>query len=216
MRFGAALHDALLLPNEFPMRYVEEPILDRRTKEGKIAFQEFQTEHVGKSILSPLDMARIRGMVESARKHRTAGALIEAGVSELSCFWDDEETLLPCKARPDLLIDSTIIDIKTTRDASHRAFQKSVASYRYHVQAAWYLDGVSKFQPAERFIIISIESEPPYATAIYELDHATIEAGRAAYRKDLEKLNQCKQVNKWPAYGEEIETINLPHWAWEE
>lgn len=215
MQFGSALHDALLLPTEFSSRYAEAPSLDKRTKEGKALFEKFQTENAGKEIVRADDMEAIRGMVESVKAHKEAAAHLEAGQSELSCFWVEPTTELLCKCRPDLLLDGgTVVDIKTTQDASLGAFQKTIANLRYHVQAAWYLDGIRNFKAVDSFVFIAIEKEPPYACAVYMLDEAAIEAGRAAYRKDLATLYGCMKTEYWPGYPEEIQAISLPVWAW--
>lgn len=215
MEFGSAFHDALLLPTEFTSRYVAAPKFDKRTKEGKAGHEAFSIANAGKKLVAPDDLESMKGMAEAIKSHPEASKYLSAGTSELSCFWKDAEFDVLCKARPDLLLEGGIIvDIKTTNDASFKEFQKSIANFRYHVQAAWYLDGVSRHHAADSFVFIAVEKKPPYAVAVYMLDEASIEKGREVYRQDLATYAECLKNNKWPAYSSELQVMNLPAWSW--
>jgi hypothetical protein len=215
MVFGSTFHDALLLPSEFSKRYVAAPKFDKRTKEGKAGFEAFQTENAGKTLVDPSELESMQGMIAAIKAHPEAAKHVESGTSELSCFWKDVEFDVLCKCRPDLLLDGgTIVDIKTTNDASFREFQKSVSNFRYHVQAAWYLDGISRFHAVDSFVIVAVEKKPPYAVATYMLDEATIDKGREEYRKNLATYAECMKSGQWPAYPNDLQVMNLPSWAW--
>jgi exodeoxyribonuclease VIII len=131
-------------------------------------------------------------------------------------MWVDEISGLQCKCRPDWLLDdsSMMVDLKTTEDASPKAFQQSIAKWRYHVQAAWYLDGIEKAtgKRPEQFIFIAVEKKPPYACAVYVADPQMVEIGGQTARADLDKLNICKAADYWPGYSDQVEVINLPPW----
>ncbi len=213
MTFGAGFHDYLLLPAEFSARYVEAPKIDKRAKEGKELFAEFQKNHIGKTLLSSEDLETMRGMAAAIKAHPEASKFL-SGVSELSCFWQDQATTLNCKARPDIIHGATVVDIKTTADASFSEFQRSIAKFRYHVQAAWYLDGIAQYEKVDSFVIIAVEKSAPFAVATYIIDEATIDKGREEYRKDLETFAACKKSGIWPAYSDELQPMNLPAWAW--
>lgn len=215
MIFGSAFHDALLLPTEFDNRYAVSQKFDRRTTEGKKAAQEFETKNAGKTIITEDQKQAIDGMIAAVRAHKEANSLVRAGTSELACFWNDKDTGTMCKARPDLLTDSgTIVDVKTTSDASFKEFQRSIANFRYHVQGAFYLDGVNNFHKADSFVIVAVEKKPPYAVAVYSLDYATLEKGREDYKRNLAAYTECVKTGQWPAYSEEIQSMNLPAWSW--
>lgn len=214
MIFGSTFHDSLLLPTEFDKRYVGAPKFDKRTTVGKAAAAAFEAANIGKQMVSPDDMETMRGMTASIKNHAEAMRHLTAGTSELSCYWLDEETQVMCKCRPDLLLDGgTIVDIKTTNDASLEEFQRSVAKYRYHVQAAFYLDGIKKFHAVDSFVFIAVEKKPPYAVAVYVLDEASIDKGREEYRRNLNTYAECIKTGVWPAYPDELQILNLPHWA---
>jgi len=65
-------------------------------------------------------------------------------------------------------------------------------------------------------VFLAIEKEPPHLVAAYELDAMDIELGRTAYRRDLETLRACMESNDWPGYGDGIQSLALPAWAYRE
>ena len=120
------------------------------------------------------------------------------------------------RSRPDWLLDdgSVIVDLKTTEDASPRGFQRSVAQYAYHQQAAWYLHGLEQASgicPAQ-FVFVAVEKKPPYAVGVYAADAEMIKAGWEAAERNLERIAECRAANHWPGYGEDIQPISLPPW----
>lgn len=64
----------------------------------------------------------------------------------------------------------------------------------------------------KHFIFIAVEKKPPYAVGVYKLDEESVELGRAQYRTDLRVYAECKANDKWPGYGDKIQTISVPGW----
>lgn len=207
MIFGTAMHCAVLEPQRFAAEYsVWEG--DRRTKEGKAAYEAMQA--TGATIISRDDHDAISAMVASIRQHAVASTLLENGQAETSVFWKHQASGIECKCRPDWLrSDGIVVDLKTTEDASPAAFARSVAAYRYHVQAAHYLAGTE----AERFVFIAIEKKAPYAVAVYELDADSLQVGQRLRERDLDQYASCLEFNQWPGYPAQIQTLALPKWA---
>lgn len=161
-----------------------------------------------------------RGMRNAVHAHKAASALL-AGMhdAELSVVWNDAETGVSCKARFDGLArqiaDGTILDVKTTTDASERAFERSIFSWGYHRQAAFYLDAAAASGiEARNFVIIAVEKEPPYAVAVYRLTEGAIDAGRDQLRIALARYAECTARNEWPGYPDEVRDIAIPAYAW--
>lgn len=205
MNFGTALHCAVLEPNRFANEYaVWEG--DRRTKEGKAAYETLQA--TGATLISRDDHDAISAMAMSIQQHPVAAAMLTNGQPEASVFW--KHNGIECKCRPDWLRrDGIVVDLKTTEDASPAAFARSVAAYRYHVQAAHYLAGTQ----AESFVFIAIEKKAPYAVAVYELDADSIQIGQRLRERDLDQYASCLELNQWPGYPAQIQKLALPKWA---
>lgn len=206
-----------------PLRYAEEyviaPQVDRRTKDGKETWAAFveECEAKGRTVISAEDHRVCMAISDRLNKHPAASVLFRSGAPELSMFWEDAETGVTCKCRPDWLIKRTaIIDVKSTTDASASGFSRAVANYEYHMQAAWYLDGVRAClgddAPAA-FIFAAFEKDAPHAVAFYNADKDMIDLGRREYRRRLAIYAACKRSNVWPGYDPSITSLSLPAWV---
>ena len=206
MRLGSLVHCAVLEPEELAGRYgVCGP---RNTKAGKEQAERMAA--AGIEAVTQSDMALALSMALSVRLHPAAAALLAHGKAEQSFWWDDAATGLRCKCRPAWYAGTTVIDLKTTTDASPSSFARSIATFRYHVQASHYLAGL---HGAERFVFIAVEKTAPYAVAVYELDAAALAAGDELRQRDMRVIADCQAISEWPGYGNTIQSLSLPSWA---
>jgi hypothetical protein len=205
MKLGSLTHCAVLEPDELSSRY--GICLPRNTKAGK----EMEGEMIAAGIeaVTASEMEQAMAMAGSVRSHQAAAALLRDGKAEQSFWWDDTPTGLRCKCRPDWYTGNTIVDLKTTTDASPKGFARSVAQWRYHVQQNHYLAGTF----AERFVFIAVEKTYPYAVGVYELDEAAALYGETERRNNLQTIADCRAISEWPGYGNTIQPLSLPAWA---
>jgi len=138
------------------------------------------------------------------------------GKAEQSFFCTDSETGLELKARPDFILNdySLILDLKTTVDASPKGFQRSVANYRYYVQASHYLDvveGATGTRP-QAFLFVAVEKSRPFGAAVYMADSQMIEIGKQHAREDLDNIAKWMAEGNYPGYSDRVEEISLPRW----
>jgi exodeoxyribonuclease VIII len=216
MRLGTLTHAIVLEPDLFERETAVRPEgIDRRTSVGKADLAAFELEAEGREIISSEKGAKLAAIRDAVRSHPAAAkALADSPVIEQSIFWDVDG--IACRCRPDAVTArGVIVDLKTTRDASPDGFAKSVAQYRYHVQAAFYFDGYkAAFGEAPRgFVFIAVEAEPPYLVAVYVASEAMTNRGRHDYRADLETFRRCQDTDTWPGYSDAPLTIDLPKWA---
>lgn len=213
MRIGTLFHTLVLEPEK--ANFVVGPNINKNTKEWK-AFKA-EAEAAGQIVIDEGDNAMLQGMVASIKTHPAASALLSGpGIAEGSCWWYDERSGELCRCRPDFYReDGILVDLKTTEDASMAGFTKSVANFRYAVQAAMYADGVetSTGMPIKAFAFIAVEKQPPFAAQCFQLDFQATEVGRVTYQNLLLDLADCKINGKFPAYSDKVETISLPNWA---
>jgi exodeoxyribonuclease VIII len=170
-----------------------------------------------RSVLTQEQWDMLHGMREAVMAHPAASALLSKlpGKAELSVYWSDAVTGSLCRCRPDYWReDDLLVDLKTTEDASPEGFSKSIANYRYDVQAAYYLDGVNQAtgRKPRQFVFIAVEKKPPYAVGVYTLDAETLMLGRAQYQADLRTYAECVANDNWPGYGDKIQKISMPGW----
>lgn len=218
MRLGTALHTHVLELSKWDEQIAVAPSdINRRTKEGREQWAAFEAAAKRKTVITADDAEQVMAMGRAVLRHPAAAMLLGLpGKAETTHMWTDAATGLECKCRPDWLTDdgSIVVDLKTTKDASLRGFKQSVANYRYHVQAAWYLHGLEQAtgKRPDQFIFICVESTAPYATAVYAADAEMIERGHDQAMRDLAKLAVCKAADSWPSYSDQIETLSLPGW----
>lgn len=214
MRIGSIFHGMVLEG----VKVAVAPACDKRTKEGKAAWEAFCAENAGAEIVTADEGEMLNGMAASIGSHPAASALLAGnGIAEGSCWWYDDQSGELCRCRPDFYRRDLgiIVDLKTTDDASPEGFARSIWKYAYHRQAALYMDGVSESTGdiIKGFVFIVVEKAAPYAVGVYRLDMQGEEAGRVSYRTLLLDLADCKTSRNFPAYSSRIETISLPAYA---
>jgi hypothetical protein len=108
---------------------------------------DYAALHRGKLLLDLPLMAQIENAAAAIESHPQLCRAFRDGMPEVSIFWTDPVTGVPCKARLDYLKPRAIVDLKTfeLRDTPpNRAIARAVAAYRYHIQASWYLRAVEQ------------------------------------------------------------------------
>ena len=203
-------------PDVLETEFIYKPeILNARSKDGKE--WKARQEEAGRTVLSEDDKEQLQAMTKSLLACKPAYDLLNAdGIAEQSFFWKNEQTGLDCKCRPDYLFEdgSTIVDVKTTTDASLKGFSRSVCNFRYHVQAGFYLHGIEQATGVrpDRFIFLAIEKTAPYGVGVYEADSAMVTNGFEQAMIDLQKIEEWKRTENYTGYTEEIQQISLPAW----
>lgn len=193
-----------------------------RTKKAQADAEVARAE--GAVPLLPHEYDRVQAMAEVIRQHPKAGPLFTPGTgrSEVSLVWDDRATGVRRRARLDWVREPVpggrliVTDYKTTADASPEGIRKTVATYGYHQQAAWYLDGAHACGLAPdgaAFVFIFQEKTPPYVVTVAELTPDTLRKGAARNRAAISLYRDCVASGRWPGYSDDIEHIALPTWA---
>ncbi len=218
MFIGTLAHCATLEPDAFAKRYVVGPSVRRNAK----AWIEFADKAAaeGREPIQPDQYEAAMRMAESVRRLPEVGTALAIGKPEVSACWRDERTGALCRCRPDWVHQVNesgviLVDLKTTGDASPGAFARTVTSWRYHVQDAFYEDGYAAASGLEvlGFIFAVVEREFPYAASACMLVEEDIEAGRRVYERNLATYAQCLRTGVWPGFGDGIQLITLPPWA---
>lgn len=205
--FGGALHAFVLDQEQWEREYIVlHEKIDRRTKEGKDEWKYFLEESKGKRIISKEDFDIIQAMRDALYNHSAVASILKTAGKEVTVVFEDEETGLSVKTRPDILPtdDSRVIfDLKKTRSATMHGFQRSCVQYGYARQAAIGLAGLTAVtgQKHDLFGFIAIEDKPPYRTEIYVLDDEFIQYGHSEFKRLLRIEKACREQNFYPNYA---------------
>lgn len=217
MRLGSAFHACFLEPSTYSSTYAVAPNgLDRRTKEGKAWAESLD----GREILTYDEYLAIEGMSHSLANNPALSAIGPIPrQNEVSIVWQDAATGTLCKGRLDMIRETgpdswTIVDPKTTADASPEEFGKTAFNLGYHIQDAFYRWGCSSLGlNVDKFLFAAVEKTQPYASAVYELDGDFLSLGWEECRRLLDLYAECTRTNTWPGYSPEPVTISPPKWA---
>jgi len=213
---GTAFHLLALEPESFDAniavdadKYPTKKECGRTIEEQRA---EFAAANAGKVIIRESDLdSKLRKMADSIRNHPAARYLLQGkGMVEASIFCKDTIHGVNCRVRPDWLReDGLIIDLKTTKDASASGFDKAIWNYRYHVQAAFYMDmyEVVTGKRSPGFVLIPVENTAPFLAGepvLIEEGDDWLNIGRRAYLENIETYARCLETGKWPGYGEKV------------
>ena len=230
MDFGTLCHAGILEPDAVQSRYVAEPAdllagirtaagsrpkNPGATKEGRARRAAFASKHREKTVVSQTEYEKMLAMILSLRASPRAQQFMGGGGhAEWSAVWIDPPTQIWCRARLDFVqAGSRIVDLKTTRSARPADFQRSIATFAYYRQAAWYLDAAqANGLDVRRYAIVAVESEPPHGVAAAELSPQALGQGQRENRRLLQTLHACRVRDHWPSY-DDPGLWDLPAWA---
>lgn len=212
MKIGNAFHTLLLEPHLFNDDFIVMPPIDRRTKEGKAAYADFEASAGMKTILTEYQYDTAKSMADAVLEHKMVKDLIYDAQYEQSIYWTDEETGLQFKARPDIWHPHIVVDLKSTKSGEYRDFQSSAIRYGYFLQAGMMYEACRSIsKPFEKFVFLSVEKTKPYAPSVYPLDDWAIEFGIEQFNSLKKTLRMCIDKNEWPSYP--IKELRIPTWA---
>jgi len=203
---GRACHALVLEGMEaFNSEFAIAPECDRRTKDGKKIWADFLEESEGFTPLPQEDFIKIYGMNEAVKDHPYANELLEDSICEQTIIWEDKETGIMCRIRPDLIPAGEypmIGDLKGCKDASDYGFDKSIATYRYYQQAGMYCEGMTKAtgELYSTFQFIAVEWEFPHRMGVVNMDPDYLAYGKQEFHRLLRIEKQCRENNYWPHY----------------
>ncbi|WP_392562529.1 PD-(D/E)XK nuclease-like domain-containing protein [Orbus sturtevantii] len=213
---GTAFHCLLLEPDEFNKRFLIPKPINMRTNAGKEEYAELikRAEELNQTLITSEDHAKLMLMRDSAMAHPLAKWIIEAkGKAEASIYWADSDTDILCRCRPDKFIEqfNWVGDVKTSADINR--FNAHSYDFRYHVQDAFYSDGVKSLtgeKPRFIFLVVSTTINcGRYPVKTFEFDDIAKDIGRISYKSNLQTLKQCLNDGEFPA----LQTLSLPYWA---
>jgi hypothetical protein len=222
MNIGRAAHHLLTAEVGFADQFVVRPETiegekwNGNRKECKRWLAARKRE--GFTVLTPANVEVIKGMAVSIGNFPLVRAGALNGMIERSFFWQDKETGLWLKARPDAIPSDSgdFTDIKTTPSVLYRDLQKSVGDFGYHQQAALTIEGARALDiEASSFTLIWVEKKPPYCVRAQQLKDEDIERGMKQNRWALRTFADCLASGVWPGPGDgrdDAEYVDLPDW----
>ena len=204
---GRLIHTLVLEGSDiFQNRYVIAPKVDRRTKVGKAEWAEFIEENANKYVITQEESDLVHEINEGLLLHPYTKDMLSDGIVETTFIWRDERTGLLLKARPDVL-NGTMIDVKSTRNAESKAFMRAINQYGYHRQNQLYMNGAEVLLPGEfdRFKFIAVEAKKPFRTEVYEIGTQRLIEAQQEIDELLDLELSCCIADHWPNYTQDMD-----------
>lgn len=190
---GTALHTRVLEPELFDERYDVAPDECEATLgSGDPCTYSAKYRHGGAwycgthapdsdpddiEVLKSDHFYSVQGMHERLKADDDARPLLYQlpGLAEATVIFEDDETGLLLKARPDRIVclpggRVSLVDLKSTKSAHPSDFRRSYARYGYWLQPAHYRAAVTRACPSVEvvdFVFVCVESSRPYAVQCY-------------------------------------------------
>ena len=225
---GQAAHMLFLGEEGFARTFIAQPdeYPDRKTGEmkpwhgGAGYCKDWAADAAasGRRVLTSKQLQQIKGMSRSLADCPlvTKGGILN-GLIETSLFWQDRETGVWLKARPDVIpTDGALIsDLKTTADAHPATLERTLSNWSYHMQLALAGMGLRetlglKIPDNGGYAFVFIESDAPHAISIVEVDAEAIYWARRELRAAIRTFADCLDKGRWPAYGDDVRVVGLP------
>lgn len=141
--------------------------------------------------------------------------------TEVVFTWLEDGTW--CRGMLDIWVPSLMlaIDLKTTKDASEAALQRTMVNMGYDRQTAWYLRGLDRIFPEHagriEFCDLFVETDAPHEANPYWIDAAWRHSSEQECLRALGMFRAClangKGRDAWPGYPRGKRERSAPTWA---
>lgn len=173
--------------------------------EGAAFWEKFDAEAQGRSLLTAEQVTRIGYMAENLQALPEAREALIGDLTEISMIWQDDQTGLWVKSRPDC-IPSNGVDFGDLKTFSPKGFdlilsaQRAITDHGYAVQMAMACEGAYRVfgTTATRCALIFTQTLEPYEPVPIMLDEEAIHWGRVLYRDGLNKIAHGLSTDEWP------------------
>ncbi len=215
MRQGSLVDCLITEPREYSTRYLVAPQCDRRTKEGKAIWSEFQAEAAGREVITRDWEDNALRIVEALMRDSDAAPLLRDGQGQDPHFWYDAEMGIDCRYKPDVEHPDRgiLVDLKKSRTANPRMFAAQSYSLAYDLQMAHYSAGwADRYGEAPHtHILIAYEWQWPHNISVNALSPGLIEEGHRRREEAIVAVKRFMELDQWPSWG--TVEMDVPRWA---
>ena len=211
---GHAAHTKILGTGAEVIEYPEEFLTASGNASTSKAAKEWEAlvRTEGLTPIAPQVARQVDGMAEAVLADPDARQILET-ITGREVTIVNEIDGVPVRARFDIYDGLRAADLKTTTDASPRAFNRDIGKWGYHVQYAWYSDAhaAETGYQLQSWEFIVVEKTAPHLVGVYDLDHMWREKGHEKAIEARITWKQCVRSNVWPSYGRS--TLVAPTWV---
>ena len=195
----------------------------RATKEYKQKVAEYKLD--GKEVIREDLFDEIHLFEKFIQEEPVIRNILDNGVSEKAIYCICPETGLIRKGKTDFILPAendmiSLLDLKSTRDIAQDSVEKSIDNYRYHTQAAYYIDLAQDAigKKVKDYLLLVVEKEAPFECDLgFIVDEVIDGAGRhghnSGYKKFMRTLAKCYESGEFNRNKLVIKPYGIPQYA---
>lgn len=181
------------------------------------------TRAMGKIPVLAADYAEAQIAAGYVRTRAASGITVRSPFSpnaqhEVTAIWQDGDVF--CRARYDVLVTDAdkcadIWDWKSTKDISDRGIEKTIANYRYDIQAAFYMRGLESlgFNPHQlSFVFVFFETVAPFTVRRVVLSGEYLTQAKKEVSQAIAMWQECQKTHAYPVTPADTMTVEIPHY----
>jgi len=204
MRLGSAFHGLTLEPEQFDSQFA---LWDGPRRAGKI-WEDFEAAHAKECILTLAQYDLASAMASAARATpEVVGLMAFTGQAEHTV--EGEHLGVQLKGRLDWLSTGVIVDLKSTKDTTPRAFGRQMAQSGVLSQLALYRHLVRNESDC---YLIAVENKAPHTVCVYRLTEQQLSRGWEVVEQLLAKLKLCEESDYWPGPSVGVRELEVGDW----
>lgn len=221
---GGAAHHMVLRQDYWREEIAVIDAADWRTKKARE--ERDAAREAGSYPLLTDQYDTLQRMVSVLEKHPQAGKAFTGGHPEVTIVWQDEETGVWCRCRPDYwppsidMVSERLLpwpDYKTTADARPGDWDRRfLLDHGGLFRIAWYREGIAAAigqEPVQYFVVQEVAPPHEVIVRVVSGDNPILAIGRNMVRTALRRWAKCLDSGHWPGYEPLIGELHLPHWA---
>lgn len=224
MDLGTIIHSLTLEPQNEVIRFIPREIQSSDGKNTTKAAKEFVEQAKADKMyaVSLNDYTnRIKPAVESVEAELKKWIRPE-DVREKSLRWENKQTGITCRCRPDLICFrqemTIVIDLKTTGEVSDDGFFRSVKDYGYWLQQSHYTEGIQATYGIDTpvmFLFFVVETNAPHACRMYEIHPDDAAMADVVRIRLLEDLARRLDAEDWSDRGaDKVVRVRVPRYCY--
>lgn len=203
---GRAAHHLLLGESNFSKYFAIRPAMapdgrdwNANNKTCKAWLNEQALERI--TVVTDKQLEQVKGMERALLREPAVQNGILNGAVEASIFYQDKETGIWLKSRPDSIpSDNDAADLKVVSDITDEGIARGLGDNGYHQQAATTRDAIFNVlhRELENFFLIYVEGKQPHSVRIDTIDPEDVAQGSRENRAALHLFARAIETNYFP------------------
>jgi hypothetical protein len=186
-------------------------------KDGAEFWEKFDKKAAGRLLLKEEQVEKIFYMAENLAANPFAVEVLKSDLVEISMIWQDAQTGLWLKSRPDCIPSNgyDFGDLKTFTPKGRNlilAAQRSMTDFGYPLQMALAIMGAEHVfgGSTETCALVFCQTTEPYEVIPIEIDNDSIYWARCLIRQGLDRIAHGLKTGEWPGVANEIIRYSYP------